>query len=185
MTPSDYDLLAATAHEDREAFAAFYDRFAGRAFGVILTLLRNRDDAEDVFQETFLQVWNQACRFDPIRSTPEGWLVMIARSRAMDRLRKRRIISGSLAGAESNSDQQEEPRLDIREEATKACAALDRLDADCREPIRLAFFAGLTHTQIAERLALPLGTVKTRIRQGMIRLRVAFPTPQRQPNADD
>jgi RNA polymerase sigma-70 factor (ECF subfamily) len=170
MPPTDYDLIAATAREDRAAFAALYDRFAGRAYGVILTLLRNRDDAEDVFQETFLQVWNQAGRFDPSRSTPEGWLVMIARSRAVDRLRKRPLASGSLDGADPVTEPAE-PAADSREEAAKACAALERLIPECREPIRLAFFGGLTHMQIAERLALPLGTVKTRIRQGMIRLR--------------
>ena len=82
MTLSDHDLLGRTAARDRTAFAALYDRYAPRAFGLILRILRNRTDAEDVLQETFLQVWAQAARFDPNRSAPDVWLLLIARSRA-------------------------------------------------------------------------------------------------------
>ena len=83
MRSSDADLLRRIdSARDTEAFAAFYDRFAARVYGLLLKLLRNRTDADDVLQETFLQVWNQAGRFDPIRSIPEGWVLMLARSRA-------------------------------------------------------------------------------------------------------
>ena len=170
MNSTDLELLAGIARRDRSAFSALYDRFAGRAFGIILNVLRNRDDAEDVFQETFLQVWNQANRFDPTRSTPEGWLVMIARSRAVDKLRKKNLATIDVIVSNPASPPVGE-EISIRDEMGRACIALNRLETEQREPIRLAFFGGLTHTEIAKELKLPLGTVKTRIRQGMIRLR--------------
>src|SRR5579885_2433377 len=93
MTATDQELLGRIAARDREAFAAFYDRYAPRAFGLILRVLRNRTDAEDVLQEAFLQVWNQAGRFDPARAAPDVWVLLIARSRAVDRLRKKSAVT--------------------------------------------------------------------------------------------
>lgn len=171
MTVSDLELLAGVARQNRESFSALYDRFAGRIYGIIFTILKNQSDAEDVFQETLLQAWNQAPRFDATRSTPEGWLIMMARSRAVDRLRKKKLATVDMTEADRVTAGQAEATADFKEEASKACQALDRLEPDQREPIRLSFFSGLTHTQISERLKLPLGTVKTRIRNGMIRLR--------------
>ena len=93
-TATDADLIGRIADDrDAAAFAVLYDRFAPRAFGLLIRVLRNRPDAEDVLQETFLQVWNQAARFDPARSVPLGWVLMIARSRATDRLRKRSMLT--------------------------------------------------------------------------------------------
>src|SRR5262245_18000424 len=90
MTTSDDELMRRIAARDRDAFAALYDRPAPRAFGLVLALLRNQADAEDVLQEAFLQVWDLAPRFDPARGAPVGWVLMIARSRALDRLRRRK-----------------------------------------------------------------------------------------------
>ena len=174
MPVSDGELLRRiAAARDAEAFALFYDRFAAKVYGLLLKLLRNRTDADDVLQETFLQVWKQADRFDPARSVPEGWLLMIARSRALDRLRKRPTTS---ATAIPEVPLLVEPSAGLqREEAGRALhSGLAGLIAEQREPIRLAFFEGHTHEEIAAMLQLPLGTVKTRIRLGMIRLRDCF-----------
>lgn len=171
--PDTPNLLARVARDrDRSAFAAVYDRLSPRVYGFLLKLLGNRTDADDVLQETFLQVWNQAERFDPSRASPDGWMLMIARSRAADRLRKR-------ATAKTLGEPATEPattahpgeQLETADSAGRVSAALARIPPEQGELIRLAFYDGLTHEQIARTLGLPLGTVKTRIRLGMMRLR--------------
>jgi RNA polymerase sigma-70 factor, ECF subfamily len=174
-TAADAELIGRIAGgRDAAAFAALYDRLAPRAFGLLLRVLRNRPDAEDVLQETFLQVWHQAGRFDPARSVPLGWVLMIARSRAADRLRAK-----SATAAERRPDVPPTPDpaagLVATETAGRVSAALDGLPPDQAEPIRLAFYEGLTHEGVAARLGIPLGTVKTRIRLGMARLRARLP----------
>jgi RNA polymerase sigma-70 factor (ECF subfamily) len=167
------ELLARVARDrDRPAFAAVYDRLAPRVYGFLLNLLGNRTDADDVLQETFLQVWNQAARFDPARAGPVGWVLMIARSRATDRLRKR-VAAKIQAGPRGEPADTAHPgeRLERADDARRVSAALARIPAEQGELIRLAFYDGLTHEQIARSLGLPLGTVKTRIRLGMMRLR--------------
>ena len=111
--PDTPELLARVARDrERSAFAAVYDRLAPRAYGFLLKLLGNRSDADDVLQETFLQVWNQAGRFDPSRASPDGWVLMIARSRAGDRLRKRAtVIAPRLLGLISASAPESTSRL--------------------------------------------------------------------------
>jgi RNA polymerase sigma-70 factor (ECF subfamily) len=171
MSIPDAELLRQIdSARDREAFAALYDRFAARVYGLLLKLLRNRTDADDVLQETFIQVWNRAGHFDPERSVPEGWILMLARSRALDRLRRRPTTS-TMAIPEASDVV--EPGSDLlRQEAAIALQlALAGLPAEQSEPIRLAFLDGRTHDQIARLLEQPLGTVKTRIRLGMLRLR--------------
>ncbi len=174
MRSSDADLLRRIdSARDTEAFAAFYDRFAARVYGLLLKLLRNRMDADDVLQETFIQVWDQAGRFDPARSIPEGWLLMLARSRALDRLRKRPTTS-ILAIPEAGLITEPNERLVQEEAAAAVHEGLADLPREQREAIALAFFEGCTHESIAELLGLPLGTVKTRIRLGILRLRERF-----------
>jgi RNA polymerase sigma-70 factor (ECF subfamily) len=176
MPPTDPELLARTAARDREAFAAFYDRYAARVFGLALHVLRNQTDAEDVLQETFLQVWRQAGRFDPARGCAESWVLLLARSRAVDRLRKRPPAAAD-DGREPAAGTDPAGDLERREEAGRVRSAVGGLPAEQRDLIRLAFFDGLTHDQISRRLGLPLGTVKTRIRLGMIRLRDRMARP--------
>lgn len=171
MVASASKLIGRIARErDHDAFAAFYDTLSPRVYGFLLRLLRNRSDADDVLQETFLQVWNQAGRFDPARANADGWVLMIARSRASDRLRKRGGV-GQEYGVEPTEHHDPAERLERDDDATRVGVALDHLPAEQRELIRLSFFDGLTHEQIAQAQKLPLGTVKTRIRLGMIRLR--------------
>ncbi|HJZ55042.1 MAG TPA: sigma-70 family RNA polymerase sigma factor [Gemmataceae bacterium] len=170
MTPTDQELLGRVAAGDREAFAAFYHRLAPRVFGLAMHLLRNRGDAEDVLQETFLRVWNLAPRFDPAKCPPDGWVLMIARCRAVDHLRRQ---SAAKTPAPRNDRDDRDPGRDLerREDTDRVAAALVGLPSEQAEAIRLAFFNGLTHDQIARYSGLPLGTVKTRIRLGITRLK--------------
>jgi RNA polymerase sigma-70 factor (ECF subfamily) len=168
MGNSDIELMGRVAVGDREAFANLYDRLAPRVFGLALHLLRNHGDAEDVLQETFLRVWDCAPRYDPAKCPPDGWALLIARCRAIDRIRRRSV---ALPPPRPESVDPPTSELERREDAGRVVEALAGLAANEAEPIRLAFFDGLTHEQIATRLGLPLGTVKTRIRRGMIRLR--------------
>lgn len=171
MTASDEELVGRVAGGDRGAFAALYDRLAPRVFGLLLRLVRNQADAEDVLQDTFLRVWELAPRFDGGRCPAAGWVLMIARCRAVDRLRRRPPAAPGSEPSEPLADDPPGDDLARREEAERVAAALATLPPEQAGPIRLAFFEGLTHECVAARLGLPLGTVKTRIRRGMIRLR--------------
>jgi RNA polymerase sigma-70 factor (ECF subfamily) len=151
---------------DTAALGEFYDLYAGLVNGLALRILRNTAEAEDVVQEVFVQVWRQADRYDPSRGSAEAWLCTIARTRALDRLRRRsarREESVDVAPASSAAPKTEEA-LAVRK-------ALATLSEDQRQALELAYYDGLTQTEIAERLGAPLGTIKTRIRTAMIRLR--------------
>lgn len=170
MVATDSEILGRVAEQDHPAFEEFYDRYSSRVFGFLLHILRNRTEAEDVLQEAFWQVWRQAERFDSGRASAEAWVLMIARSRAVDRLRRRReTITDTIP--EIPTDSVPEINLARQDDAVQVTAALAVLPSDQREPIRLAFFEGMTHEQIARHLKIPLGTVKTRIRLGFLRLR--------------
>lgn len=171
---SDNDLLHAVARGDESALAACYDRYRLILFGLILRILNDRQEAEDVLQEVFLQVWRRAGDFDEARGRVFTWLVTIARSRALDRLR----AAGSRARLAEEAAQ--EPAEDIGDAAVDALNseksaivrnALTELADEQRKVLLLAYFEGLTQTEIAERLGDPLGTVKTRMRSGLIKLR--------------
>jgi RNA polymerase sigma-70 factor (ECF subfamily) len=171
MENSDQQLVSRIASGDSAAFAEFYDRHAPGVLGLLLRLLGQRADADDVLQETFLQVWRRAPQYDAGRATPVGWLVLIARSRAVDHLRQRRPTN--VAAAESICATLTDPADGLERQEVARCmrAALQRLPEEQRSAIGLAFFAGLTHEQVAQRLGVPLGTAKTRIRLGIQRLR--------------
>ena len=172
---TDAELIGRIAGDrDDAAFAALYDRLSPRALGLLIRVLRNRPDAEDVLQETFLQVWHQAARFDCARSVPLGWVLMIARSRATDRLRKRAATTTEQP-PEVPTATDPTAGLQATETAGRVSAALGGLPPEQATPLRLAFYEGLTHERIAAMLGIPLGTVKTRIRLGMARLRDRFP----------
>lgn len=169
-------LVARIAAGDREAFARFYDAMAAAAFGLIRRIVRDPAAAEEVLQEVFLQVWREATRYDRQRGSPEAWLVMRARTRAIDRLRSMRrsdrtfgrLIAESAVGQEAAGETN--PGV-AAEDRGKVEAALGALPTPQRRVIELAFFEGLTQTEIAARLGEPLGTVKTRSRLGLERLR--------------
>lgn len=171
--------MSRVAHGDRDAFARLFDLHAPVVLGLLYRILGSRGEAEEVLQEVFLQSWTQSARYDGDRSSPRAWILMLARSRAFDRLRRRdsarrrdqeagaevRLMAVPPVGTE---------RLEAREQRDRVSSALGLLSPEQRRCIELAFFEGLTHTQIAERLEAPLGTVKSRILLGMNKLRQAL-----------
>ncbi len=171
MQRSDADMMQAIAAGYAAAFADFYDRHAPRALGLLRRLLGQPGDAEDVLQETFWQIWDRADRFDPSRSTPLVWLLLIARSRALDLLRRRGSERPAAAVVEPVYTGDPGRPLELWEDRQRVSRALAALPGEQRRVIDLAFFGGLTHDEIARRLGVPLGTVKTRIRRGLLRLR--------------
>ena len=163
---------------DGAALAALYDRHARPVYSIALRIVGDERDAEDVVQDVFTQVWRQASRYDNTRGTVAAWLLTIARTRALDRLRARRARPD--AGAASPEDTGSEPATTVVDpvdviaaasDAKRVKAALGELPLLQRLAIELAYFEGLTQSQIADRLEEPLGTVKTRIRQGLLKLR--------------
>ena len=166
---------------DEAAFAVFYDRFAPGLFSVIYTILRDQKESEDIVQEAFVQMWKRTATYDPTRGSLFTWAVMISRHKAIDRLRSRQRQS-RLAEAVTTEAKKDSAvatstgdRADIamvrQDERARVRAALAQLTDVQRQAIDLAFFAGLTQTQIAEKLGAPLGTVKARIRNGLMALR--------------
>lgn len=167
-------MLKAIAARDEAALAQLYDRYRTILFGLLMRILNNREEAEDVLQEVFLQVWRKAADFDESRGRPFTWLVTLARSRGIDRLR---ALASRERVAEAGAREASEEISDAANDAFKSeqrglvSNALAKLPDEQKSPIMLAYFDGLTQSEIAARLDAPLGTVKTRMRTGMIRLR--------------
>jgi RNA polymerase sigma-70 factor, ECF subfamily len=172
----DLALLRAVAARDKEAFQQLYARHNGMLFGLALKILSDRSEAEDVLQEIFIQIWKTASAFDEGRGKPLGWFIMLTRSRAIDRLRSRKSrtrLTESVAKEGTPNSVDATPADDaVASEAQRAVrGALKTLPPDQRVPIEMAYFKGLTQFEISQQLSEPLGTVKTRIRTGMMRLR--------------
>jgi RNA polymerase sigma-70 factor, ECF subfamily len=167
------EIIGRIAHGQQTALGELFDRYAGLVNGIALRILREPADAEDVVQEVFVQAWRQADRYDRSRGTPEAWICTLARTRALDRLRRRtsrREEPSETAPATTAAPPQVES-LAVRK-------ALEALTLNQRKALELAYYEGLTQSEIAERLGEPLGTIKTRIRTAMIRLReVLGPLP--------
>ena len=176
-------LIRQTANQDREAFSQLYDRFSSLVYTLAMRMLRMSSDAEDLLQEVFVQVWHQANRYSEERGSPEAWIVNIARSRAIDKLRSIRrmersfILTDDPAKAES-SDNVESSAAESETKLTMN-SALANLPEAQREVLVLAYFDGLSQSEIADRLKEPLGTVKTRMRSGIQRLRDLLETKVR------
>lgn len=172
------ELVRRVAEGDSIALSELYDRYAGMLLALIARMLGDAE-AEDVLQDAFVQVWRQAQRYDPNRSSVSTWLVMIARSRAIDRLRTRKVVERTReASAQENSShhtsQAGVANVLQRERGERLRAELARLPSEQREVLELAFFAGLTQSEIAQRIGIPLGTVKTRTLLAMKKLREAL-----------
>ena len=163
------------ARGNQSALGELYDRHGRLIYSLALRVLRDQGDAEDVVQEVFLQAWREAARFDLTRGNVVAWLVMVTRSRSIDRLRRRQARPQLAAKSEPDGRVDESPRVDVQMEwqsrAAEVRRALETLPLLQRVAVELAFFEGLTHAEIAEQLEVPLGTVKTRVRQGLLKMR--------------
>jgi RNA polymerase sigma-70 factor (ECF subfamily) len=181
VPPSDAEelsiehLLRAVAAGDRTAFAEVYDRIASRVMGLVTRLLRDRAQSEEVTQEVFLEIWQQAGRFDQNRGSGMAWVLTMAHRRAIDRIRSsqkshERDLKIGIRDVERDFDQVSES-VEIRVENERVKRAMGRLTPLQREAVILAYYGGYSHSEMADILGIPLGTVKTRLRDGMIRLR--------------
>ncbi len=177
-TPTDAAvvLLARIAQGDREAFGRFYDAYAGLALSLIRRILRDPAASEEVLQEVFWQIWQEAGRYDSRRGSPEAWVVMRSKTRAIDKLRAMRRREKTFVAPldESVTRSTEAPGENpgvAAENRGLVRSALNGLPEAQRRVVELAFFEGLTQSEIASRLGEPLGTVKTRARLGLERLK--------------
>ncbi len=174
--------LAAIGQGDEVALAAFYDRYAGLVLAVLERMLGHGGEAEETLQEVFLQVWRQAGRYRPELASPRGWLLLLTRSRALDRLKasqaaRRRDEAVGSEWAGRTSEPEVVAALARSEDRRRIRRALGALSPEQRQAIELAFYGGLSHSQVAARLGAPLGTVKSRILLGMRKLRQALEGP--------
>ena len=166
-------LIARIRAGDQSAMGDLYDRYSGVVYGVALRVLGNTSAAEDVLQEVFLQLWRNPQAFDPDRGRLAPWLAVIARNRAIDVLRKRPMeedIDELPISTGVNLEDEAAERLAM----AKVRGALAALPQEQRKLLEMAFFEGMTHSEIAAKTGEPLGTVKTRIRAGLLALRKAF-----------
>ena len=169
------ELLRGCGRGDEAAFARLYDATCSRIFGLAVRVVRDRAQAEEVAQEAFLEIWRTSGRFDPARGSPLGWLLTIAHRKAVDRVRSaeaasRRDTTYQLQNQAVDHDATAEAAT-ASLEARRVRGALASLTPVQREALELAYFGGYTHTEVARMLDLPVGTAKTRIRDGLIRLR--------------
>lgn len=159
---------------DESALATLYDRWSQSVYSVVAHLLKDADGAEDVVEESFWQVWQRASSYDPSRGTVRSWLLTIARSRALDRLRgRKRNPEDSAADLNIIRDPRSDPSQEAEgaERSQLVYGALVELPEEQRRTLELAYFRGLSQSEIADALGVPLGTVKTRMRLGMQKLR--------------
>ncbi len=178
----DRDFIGRVARHDQAAFVALYDRLNGPLYALAFRMLGDTNDAEEALQDVFVQIWRRAESYDPAQSSVFSWAALLTRSRVIDRLRSRgrrlRIIGGSTdeelsLGNKSDASTAENATeaAERQEEAASVRAILAELPKEQRDAIEMAFFGDLTHHEIASRLNEPLGTIKARIRRGLLKLR--------------
>jgi RNA polymerase sigma-70 factor (ECF subfamily) len=176
--PTAEQLLTRVGTGDREAFGELYDATAARVFGLVRRLVVDPAQAEEVTQDVYLEIWQTAPRFDASRGNALAWMFTLAHRRAVDRIRasqasRDRDLRIGVRDLEVPVDTVAET-VEIRVEHERVVDALEGLSELQRECVSLAYYGGLTQSEIADRLEVPLGTVKTRLRDGMIRLRTAL-----------
>jgi RNA polymerase sigma-70 factor, ECF subfamily len=172
---SDRDLVALARERNADAFEVIYDRHATAAYSLARRMCGTRAMAEDVVQDAFLSLWRRLDHYDPARGEVRSWLLRIVHNGAIDKLRRNRVHDGQRSSDEGIEDRLEAPErtdLDVeqRERAQQVRRALEALPSEQRRVIELAYFDGLTHTQIASMLDMPVGTVKGRMRLGLTKL---------------
>jgi RNA polymerase sigma-70 factor (ECF subfamily) len=175
-------MIAAIGRGDQSAFSALYDRLSGPLYSLALRMLGDTADAQEALQDVFVQIWSRAGTYDPEQSSVFSWTVLLTRSRVVDRLRARgrrfRVLVRSTEDKETRTQVADastvESAADTAErndEATRVRFLLNNLPSEQREAIELAFFEHLTHHEIAAQLGQPVGTIKARIRRGLLKLR--------------
>lgn len=184
-TVSDAALVRQVVERRPEALSELYDRHSSSLLALARRILGTVPDAEDVVQEVFVHVWNQAARYDPARSSVSTWLVLIARSRAIDRLRNRKVVertheASQTASPVEHASPEGAESVFLRERRERVRREMANLPPEQRQVIELAFYEGLTQSEIAARADLPLGTVKTRTLLAMKKLRNALRSEIRQ-----
>ena len=169
---ADIALLERVTARDPQALAELYDRHSRLLFTLIVRIVRDRAEAEEVLQEVFLAVWTKAATYNATLGSPVGWLVRLARNRAIDHFRTSGVRARTVESVEAPpiGDNPEEA-ASRNQERRRVRSALDTLPDEQRVLIEQAYFRGMTHSELAEAFALPLGTVKTRVRAGMQALR--------------
>ncbi len=174
MVPDDISaLLGRVALGDRNAFNTLYTATSAKLFGICLRVLKNRTDAEDVLQEAYVKIWNNAGRYRTTGYSPITWLVAIARHQAIDRLRARRPDADELAAAEEVADEAATPEQSLLAsgEGGRLRLCLERLPPDRAEAIKAAYIEGYSYQELAERLDQPLNTIRTWLRRSLTSLR--------------
>jgi RNA polymerase sigma-70 factor (ECF subfamily) len=173
--PDDFELMRRIADGDSGALAQFYDKFSPLVFAVGMRFLHDRQEAEDLLIDVFWEIWDRCDRYDPARGAPINYLMNLSRSRAIDRQRSRsfrqKLPELSQAFDQPAAGGDPSDSMAAGEQTIRIRAALQTLDGAQRQAVELAFFSGLSHSEIAASMNKPLGTVKTYIRQGLIRLR--------------
>lgn len=171
---TERQLVERIAAGDRVALRELYGKLGSRAMAVCVRVLRDREDAEDILQETFVEVWKRAKEFDAARGSVKAWLLTIARSRAINRYNARKSNQRAVGAAAAEPAAASGPTplglVEHRQTAERVQAALRELPSEQRQVIELAYYEGLSHSEIAEQTQLALGTIKTRIRLGMDKL---------------
>jgi RNA polymerase sigma-70 factor (ECF subfamily) len=179
---ADEDLMAYADAGDVRAFELLFDRHAGAAFSLAYRMCGRRATAEDIVQEAFLSLWRSSARYQPARGSVRSWVLSVVRNRAIDAFRREGIRQSRLAADEHLAERVEalertEAEVERRDDASRVRSALEGLPAEQRQVIELAYFSGFTHTEIAEVLKLPAGTVKGRMRLGLQKLRALLGEP--------
>jgi RNA polymerase sigma-70 factor (ECF subfamily) len=166
-------LIGAVAAGDRPAFRTVYERTSAKLYGICVRLLGSEAEAQDVLQEAYVTVWRSAARFDSTKASAITWLSVIARNKAIDRLRRRRPEADGLEAAGDIADDGPLATavIEQKEDSRRLAHCLDQLDERARAMIRAAFLDGASYPELAEREGVPLGTMKSWIRRGLMRLR--------------
>lgn len=179
---ADEDVMARFQDGDARAFEVIFDRHAAVAFSLAYRICGRRAIAEDIVQEAFLSLWRSGARYDATRGSVRSWILSTVHNRAIDSFRKERLSSSRTVGDEGLAErmpapQRTEAEIERRDDARQVRAALTTLPDEQRRVIELAYFGGFSHTQIAELLGLPAGTVKGRMRLGLTKMRLALADP--------
>ncbi|MGI8856697.1 MAG: sigma-70 family RNA polymerase sigma factor [Thermomicrobiales bacterium] len=178
-SPDDATIIAQMAQRDPQSVSLLYDRYGGLAFSLAYSILRDRQAAEDIVQEAYLNVWRRAATFDATRGTVRIWLLTIVHHQAINLIRATRSRGGTAVDIDSvhslTSGEDTAATVARGMHGERVREALATLSSDQRQVVELAYFGGLSHSEIARSAALPLGTVKGRVRLGLERLRATMP----------